>query len=979
MKHTYHLLLKAIVVLNSCLFFSSNGYSQLNYTQSFDTTTFPPNGWTIVGATGWARATTLQTGLKGAPHSGAGMASVSYPRRGGTAALTTSTLCSPRFPLSGRGSNTPTVSFWLFRDSLSKTIYDTLSVYMNTTASLTGAVEIGVVARSREINLPDTVTSNGWYQYSLTIPAQFAKDTNYVLFSGTNMKPATGATSGAIYLDDVNITEYPPLCLGTPTAGTIVASDTTLCNGKGQTPLNLVGATIGTGITYSWYASASAAGPWQSFGTNVPSLISDTLTTTTYFQATIACQSSNLFSTTPPIAVKVNPNPNPIITITSSSRDTICKGDTLSLTASGAVNYVWSITGTPSYNTNATIRVSPVAITTYSVVGTDTYGCKSTTATQAVGVGTPPTLTLTNSNPAICLGGTSTLTVKATTTGAYGLTYTYNWTPGVLSSTTTATVTPTSTTLYTVTVIGQDGCSATDTSTVKVNSNATNPVVTISPASATYCSGALPISLHANSSVGGTLTYSWKASTGITPTSTIDSLSVSGITASTTYSVIITDTSGCQGTGTASITYHPTPTGTIKPSSRTICQNGNVILNLTVGNTGGPSTGYTEVWTPSGQTGTQVIVNPTDTTIYSVTITSPYGCSVTDTVKINVNKALTGPSISINSNSSSFCSATPVAIVLNAVSDSTGLTYAWTPAPTTPTITNDTANFNPTKTTAYTVVATSKAGCTSSAVTTITVNPTPTIRVTPTSSNICAGNLAQVIPTSTTGGLTYSWAPVIGYGVTGDTLKFIPASTNTYTVTGTSLAGCASTATATITVNQPPLVTFSDTISTNTYTVQFADTAKAGISKYAWKFGDGVGVSSVQNPTYTYSNPGVYTVTLIETNTSGCVDSLTQSIDVSPISTGIASISTIEQISIVPNPSASLFTIQFSATESSAQLKVLNVLGSELFSQWVAAKSTNATTGVYNEKIDLSEFPSGVYFVVLSTTNSQVVKRVIKQ
>jgi PKD repeat protein len=35
---------------------------------------------------------------------------------------------------------------------------------------------------------------------------------------------------------------------------------------------------------------------------------------------------------------------------------------------------------------------------------------------------------------------------------------------------------------------------------------------------------------------------------------------------------------------------------------------------------------------------------------------------------------------------------------------------------------------------------------------------------------------------------------------------------------------------------------------------------------YVWDFGDGVGTSVEENPSYTYTAPGTYTVTLIATN-----------------------------------------------------------------------------------------------------------------
>lgn len=51
-------------------------------------------------------------------------------------------------------------------------------------------------------------------------------------------------------------------------------------------------------------------------------------------------------------------------------------------------------------------------------------------------------------------------------------------------------------------------------------------------------------------------------------------------------------------------------------------------------------------------------------------------------------------------------------------------------------------------------------------------------------------------------------------------------------------------------------------------TVQFEDLSTNAPTTWLWQFGDG-GLSTQQNPTYTYSNSGVYTVTLQTTNAQG--------------------------------------------------------------------------------------------------------------
>lgn len=69
--------------------------------------------------------------------------------------------------------------------------------------------------------------------------------------------------------------------------------------------------------------------------------------------------------------------------------------------------------------------------------------------------------------------------------------------------------------------------------------------------------------------------------------------------------------------------------------------------------------------------------------------------------------------------------------------------------------------------------------------------------------------------------------------------------------------------------NVPPSPDFNANV-TNTCTgeVQFADLTTNGPTAWSWNFGDG-GTSTQQNPQYTYSNSGTYTVTLVATNNFG--------------------------------------------------------------------------------------------------------------
>ncbi len=236
-----------LISLLSCYY----AQSQVVLTESFDASTFPPTGWSNVliaaQSSGSAIALSRVTGGTNpaqSPHSGAGELKLnSYDANGGSRALIT-----PAFDLSARGLNTPTVSFWLYRDGAWLSSLDRVEVYVNTSASMTGATLLGTA--TRPTTSTPVVGSNSWYQYSYNIPSTFSGTTNYLIFHciseyGSNM-----------YVDDIQYTTYPPVCSGTPNPGNTIAAANPVCASNGVS-LSLQNTTAGSGVSYQWQSSGN--------------------------------------------------------------------------------------------------------------------------------------------------------------------------------------------------------------------------------------------------------------------------------------------------------------------------------------------------------------------------------------------------------------------------------------------------------------------------------------------------------------------------------------------------------------------------------------------------------------------------------------------------------------------------------------------------------------------------------------------------
>jgi PKD repeat protein len=163
--------------------------------------------------------------------------------------------------------------------------------------------------------------------------------------------------------------------------------------------------------------------------------------------------------------------------------------------------------------------------------------------------------------------------------------------------------------------------------------------------------------------------------------------------------------------------------------------------------------------------------------------------------------------------------------------------------------------------------------------------------------NTCIGNLVTFIPDPTLIPADYTWLWNFGDGsptsAAQGTVSHLYSTPGTWTVTLTltDRYGCSKTKQHEVNIIPLPVANFTFTAPTcQGNPIQFTDlsTAPAGypdvIVAWNWDFGDGVGTSTVQNPSYTYSSfvPAGYNVTLTVTTSRGCVASKTQHVQTIP-------------------------------------------------------------------------------------------------
>jgi hypothetical protein len=114
---------------------------------------------------------------------------------------------------------------------------------------------------------------------------------------------------------------------------------------------------------------------------------------------------------------------------------------------------------------------------------------------------------------------------------------------------------------------------------------------------------------------------------------------------------------------------------------------------------------------------------------------------------------------------------------------------------TTYTYTGGSAVVSPTSSTTYTVTSANLAGCIGSAVSTVTVNPNPSVTALASNTLICVGNSAVL--TASTSATSYTWDS----GATTMSITVSPTVTTTYTVNVTDVTTCSSSAVVTVNVS----------------------------------------------------------------------------------------------------------------------------------------------------------------------------------
>jgi hypothetical protein len=779
-----------------------------------------------------------------------------------------------------------------------------------------------------------------------------------------NYSWSTGSTSNSISVAPTSNTSYTVTgisnagCSAIAVQSVAVAASlsitingpSAICNGQS---LNL---SAGGGVTYTWNT-----------GSTTSTLALTPTVTTTYSVVGASGSCSNTAVRT----ITVNPLPS----VTVSGNSVICRGQTTTLTANGAVSYSWNIGATGSV-----VALSPTVNTTYTVNGFNSFGC-TTTSTYAVVSNSTPILAIARSASIVCFSSVASMTASGANT--------YTWSTG--QTTSQININPTVSAVYSVSGTNAAGCVSTTSTTIGIFQL---PNVNITPSSATVCALS-PVTFSAS----GATTYTWNNT--LTGATALFNPSMASV-----YSVTGTDANGCVNSKTVAVSTLTLPILNVTPPSATICSQSSLALNA-----GGANT-YT--WVNAQSNSTMLAVNPSTSTNYTLMGTNAQGCTNSTVMSVTT---LSLPIVGISPTLTTVCPNVPITFTANGAA-----TFTWANSTQ-----STTAIFTPTANSQFSVTGTDGFGCKSSAIAIVLTYPVPQLAITPNTATICALDgvtlqasgadnynwssgattaSALVNPSATTiytvtgteiqnncfsqatvqvvalplpnltlaasdsaicvgsqvsftasGANVYSWSN----GSLSNQTTVNPSITTVYTLSGTDNNGCSNSVTYTLIVNQNPVITLSSVRNFSLCRGESITVSATGGSTYTWQ------PSNQTGNTLTLTPSGTNFYTVATTDNNNCT-SIKQFVITVNRCTGLEE-NERGLTQIYPNPSTGKFNIHFNNTGSKHVL-VFTAAGQLI---------KEMTTELTDETFELNEFAKGIYHVVVKQLDKTETFKVIVQ
>lgn len=622
----------------------------------------------------------------------------------------------------------------------------------------------------------------------------------------------------------------------------------------GDTNYNTVvfGSNIDTSrYNYLWSPSLGIPNPTSPFSQN----FTISLTTATTYTLTASLKTNPSVSCSSSVVLFPAPPPFPF----AHAKDTItCLG--LGVNIGGPTIAGWTATWTPDNGTlDQTSVFNPVAtpteLSTYVVTIEETSSecqIRDTAIVEIFDIVADAGQDATYCENSIVELGTPAIP---------GLVYSWEPSLGITNSNMAQPIdTIFATTIYYLTVSDSaNTCSVVDTLVYTVVNNPTANA----GENTLICQGGLGVQIGTPAIPGNT--YAWSPTTGLSDPNIAQPFANPNST--TLYTLTVANNAeGCFSTDAITVTVS-NGEAVDAGSNQIVCLNSTVQIG-----TSPPETGYSYSWSPATGLNNPNIAEPTatvtDTITYTVTVTSPTGCIVQDTVALM-------PSIPIVDAGEDITTCPNIDVIIGTAA-LPGYSYLWSP-----TTGLDNPNLaQPTLSTSanqvYTLTATDANDCDATdqimvSVQSVSVDAGP-------DQSICSAGVTIGTPTQGSD-FTYSWSPANSLNNANVAQPIATPNTETmYTVTITQLStGCTASDVVTVT---PATTTDAgpDRIVCQGESVLLGTPGLQGLS-YSWSPATGLDNPNIAQPTATVSSSIQYILTV---SNGACASSDEVQIDLHP-------------------------------------------------------------------------------------------------
>ncbi|NTW32500.1 MAG: PKD domain-containing protein, partial [Bacteroidetes bacterium] len=606
---------------------------------------------------------------------------------------------------------------------------------------------------------------------------------------------------------------------------------------------------------------------WSTDSTNQSIIVNPSITTT----YTVLVRGHNACTASDSVQVTVKSLPP----AEAGSDSAICYGDSISLIASGGINYVWlPVTNLSNPNLNNPIAF-PLTDITYAVTVTGNNGCSDA---DSISITVHPQI-FPSAGPdqTICKFQES-----ANFAAQGGATYIWSPSTGLNNPNIYNPIaTPNTSTTYTVSVSDVYGCYETDDIILTVNKVPSYTYISDSVSCFSGTDGFIRLSPSGGISP---YTFTW------TPQVSYDSTAVNISAAN--YHVTITDNNGCDTT--ANITINEPPQLIFITSGNvSICTGNSTTINASsFGGTGSPT--YT--WDNGLGTGNSFVVSPTSATTYTVSVTDANGCTVAPlSLTVTVSPPIT---VDVRANPATTCFGESIVLTATPNGGNGNYIYTWGQEII---ATTQNVTITPITTTMYNVTVSDNCGSPQGFDSIeVIVYPLPVVDFESNINNGCQPLEVNFTDNSTPQISSWLWnfGDTLSQNENSSTMENPTHIYNSAGIYSVSLSVSTTNNCNGNYVNQNmievyplPNADFDFSpleVSLESPTINFIDLSVNPFT-WNWNFGDlesgHTNSSSVQNPVHTFSNSGEYTVFLIVNTNHSCIDSVFKNIYIKDIFT----------------------------------------------------------------------------------------------